>query len=318
MKIKTNDIIATQQLKNNKIKPLFKYIGGKSWLRDELRSAINQNLNHKITTYIEPFAGGLGAFLSVYDILLENSIRNVTLSDINETLIFTYNSIKVEPLNLINEFLLLENEFNKKINPLWKETKDKSECKKYLKEAELFFKKIKKEFNSNKNNINIKQSARLIFLQKHAFNGIYRENLKGEYNTPFNWSGSNMLETIEIKVNEISKLFNQFNLEFKCQSFDEIEYNNHTLYYLDPPYLNEEINENKYNKNSFGIKEQLLLLDKIKNKNFIYSNHKAKLLLDEFNKFKDVQIKEIARKNIMSAKSSTRQDDKIEILVSSK
>lgn len=303
---------------DNKVKPLFKYIGGKSWLRDELRSAISQNLNQNINTYVEPFAGGLGAFLNIYDILLEKNIENIVLSDINETLIFTYNSIKKEPENLIKEFLLLETEFNKKVDIKWKETKDKNESKKYLKEAELFFNKVKKDFNLNKNNINIQQSARLIFLQKHAFNGVYRENLKGEYNTPFNWSGSNMLETIEVKVKEISELFNKFNLEFKCQSFEEIKYDDNTLYYLDPPYLNEEITENKYNKNSFGIESQLLLLDKINGKNFIYSNHKAKLLLEEFSKFKDIQIKEIARKNIMSAKSSTRQDDKIEILVVSK
>lgn len=304
---------------NNKVKPLFKYTGGKSWLRDELRSAISQNLNQNINTYVEPFAGGLGAFLNIYDILLEKNIKNVILSDINETIIFTYNSIKNESENLIKEFLLLEMEFNKKVDAKWKETKDKNESKKYLKEAELFFNKVKKEFNLNKNNIDIRQSARLIFLQKHAFNGVYRENLKGEYNTAFCWSGSNMLETIEFKVNEISKLFNQFNLEFKCQSFEENEYNNHTLYYLDPPYLNEENTEQKHYKNSFGIKSQLLLLNKIKDKNFIYSNYKVNLLLEEFNKFNNIQIKEIARRNtMMSTKSLARQDSKIEILVLSK
>lgn len=44
-----------------KIKPLFKYIGGKSWLRDELRKNVYESLvNKNITAYAEPFTGGLG------------------------------------------------------------------------------------------------------------------------------------------------------------------------------------------------------------------------------------------------------------------
>ena len=299
-----------------KTKPLFKYIGGKSWLRDELRKGVSECLdNKKVLTYIEPFAGGLGSFLGIYDILLEKNVKNVILSDINETLIFTYQTIKDNPEEFIQEFLLIESKFVDCINENWKNIKDKNELKIQLKEAEQFFNKIKKDFNINKSVVDVKQSARLVFLHKHAFNGVYRENSKGGYNTPFNWSGSNMLDSIEMKVTNMNILFNKFNLKFITQSFELIDYNQDTLYYLDPPYINEEIGENKYNKNIFSIDTQINLINKIKDVSFIYSNHKSEILVKELHKISKVKIQEINRKNIMSASSESRKEDKVEILV---
>lgn len=303
---------------NNNIKPLFKYIGGKSWLRNELRVAILKALNNKnIDTYIEPFTGGLGSFLSVYDLLLSHNVKNVVLSDINECLIFTYNSILLNKDSLIDEFLKIEIEFANVVDKNWKSQVDKAQMKLLLKDSENFFNNIKKDFNKNKNNFDIKQSARLIFLQKHSFNGIYRENSKGHYNTPFNWSGNNMLETFEDKVNELHSLFKMFNLKFVAQSFENVNYNSNTLYYLDPPYINDEQGENKYNKDIFDLDKQLLLIEKIKDVDFIYSNHNSKSLIKEFENISNVIIKEVARKNIMSAKVSSRNEDKIEMLVCS-
>jgi DNA adenine methylase len=299
------------------IQPLFKYIGGKSWLREKLRKQVFEALKSKeISTYVEPFAGGLGSFLNIYDILLENNVKNVILSDINKILIETYYNIHHNPQKLIQEFLYIEYQFVQLVDKNWKAIQNKNELKLNLQEAEKFFNLIKKDFNQDKNLANIQQSARLIFLQKHSFNGIYRENSKGEYNTPFNWSGSHMLDSIETKVNEMNKLFHQFNLEFITKSFEELDYNQDTLYYLDPPYLNEKIGENKYHKNSFDISKQLLLIQKIKDVSFIYSNHKSETLLHEFNKIEGVNIQEIARKNIMSSNTQSRKEDKIEILIS--
>lgn len=299
-------------------KPLFKYIGGKSWLRDELRKSVAECLaNKQIFSYVEPFVGGLGSFLGVHDILLTNNVKHIILSDINKSLIHTYQMLKDYPEDFISEFLLIEGKFVDCIDENWKSIKNKDELKIKLKEAEKFFNEIKNDFNINKHVVDIKQSARLVFLQKHAFNGVYRENSKGDYNTPFNWNGNHMLDSIERKVKEINSIFNQFNLQLITQSFDMIEYNKDTLYYLDPPYLNEEKNENKYHKNIFSIEDQLNLIKKIKDVPFIYSNHKSDILLNEFNAIGNVNIKELARKNTISASSESRKGDKIEILVKS-
>lgn len=302
---------------SSKISPLFKYIGGKSWLRDELRKKVSFVLknNSHITNYAEPFSGGLGSFLNVYDVLLEHHIQNVMLSDINPILMKTYQLINTDPQIFIKTFLNFEKKFEEYVDVTWKNKKSKEEIKKALKPAELYFNQIKKDFNVNKSTISVEQSARLVFLQKHAFNGVYRENAKGEYNTPFNWSGNTMLETFEQKVMAIHQVFRQFNLICVAQSFDHIVYNEDTLYYLDPPYLNETMGENKYNKDAFSLEQQLELIHKIEKSSFIYSNHKSNILLTEFLKMKNVQTTEVIRKNIMSANVKSRQKNKTEILV---
>lgn len=304
-------------LELKQIKPLFKYIGGKSWLRNTLRDKLSLALNNKnYKSYCEPFAGGLGSFLSIYDILLSKGISKVLLSDINESIIYTYNAIKDEPLELAERFLVIEKGFVDSVNKEWKETKDKDLVKSYLKDAEQYFNSVKKDFNKNKNHVSLIQSARLIFLQKHSFNGVYRENSKGEYNTPFNWSGNDMLNSFSDKVIELSNVFNLFKLEFRVSKFSDLDFKNDTLYYLDPPYINDNISENKYSKNLFGLSEQINLIDKIKDVSFIYSNHKSDVLLSELSNIEGITIEEFARKNIMSASVKSRQEDKIEILVS--
>lgn len=303
---------------NKTIKPLFKYIGGKSWLRDELRESVELLLSkNKFKYYAEPFAGGLGSFLNVYDILIKANIEKVYISDINNILIETYKHIKNNPQSLIDEYISLELSFDAVTPKDWRSETDKDKLKEILKPSEVFFNDVKKTFNSEKalGSQNLRQSVRLVFLQKHSFNGIYRENSKGFYNTPFNWSGSNMIDTIQEKVYELSDIFNKLNVVFSTNSVENIEFNRKTLYYLDPPYINEESSENKYNKEVFDVTKQIALINKIKDTSFIYSNHQSEVLQKEFDKMDNLKLLEIVRNNIMSAKAETRKNGKIEILV---
>lgn len=304
-----------------KIKPLFNYIGGKSWLANDLKQTTINILekNKNIENYTEPFVGGMGAFLSIYDILLKYNIKNIFLNDINNKIINFYNNIINNPYDLINEYNLIENKFKetipKKAFDLHK-TKDKEELKKLLINANSFYINIREDFNI-KNNINLKESIYLLFLQNHCFNGVYRENLKGQYNTPFNWEAKIFSkEIIEKKILEINGLFKKFNINFSSLSFEKLEYNNNTLYYLDPPYINEKTIENKYNKNGFDNEKQKLLINKIKTTNFIYSNHDNDMIINEFIKYNiNYNIKKIPRKNIISSSNESRKNDKIEVLI---
>lgn len=301
---------------SKEVKPLFKYIGGKTWLKERLRQEFINVLDKKvIDTYVEPFAGALGSFLGIYDILLQYGIKNVVLSDINPVLIHTYCLIKDNPEILIDNFIRFENHFvasclvknNKKLS--------KEEIKLSLVEANHYFNDVKKQFNENKGIESGEQCARLIFLQKHSFNGIYRENLKGQYNTPFNWSAAHMLDEIYPKVMALHTVLNQFNLSFLAKSFIDINYDENNLYYLDPPYLNIDTGENKYNKESFSLSEQLMLVDKIKDTSFIYSNHAHGPLIERFEKLENISIQYIDRKNTISASTESRKKDKKEILI---
>lgn len=303
----------------NEIKPLFKYIGGKTWMKNHLR----QELEHlfsltKSDTYVEPFAGGLGAFFGVYDVLLKNGIKNIVLNDINPVLIAFYQQVRDNPSFIINNYIKLEKSFNKLIpldikNSIKQLSKEEIKIK--LKDAEEFYLKIRNGFNKEKNVE--EKTYQLLFLQKHCFNGVYRENSKGEYNTPFNWGVNDFKEEeIKEKILEVQKVFNLFNIEFTNKSYIDISYNKNNIYYLDPPYINDEILENKYNKDVFTLKEQFDLIEKIKDVPFIYSNHKSPTLIKKFNDlFTDLHIREIRRKNIISSSVNSRKEDKVEVLI---
>lgn len=310
-------------MKNNEVKVLFKYIGGKTWLKDVIRTHIKDIVIKKeIEVFIEPFAGGLGCFLNIYDILLENNIKDIILNDINKKVINFYKCVYNNPMVLIKEYEKIEAEFTKLIPYDFIENnkiKDKVELKKHLEKANHYFLKIRNEFNESKHN-NEKSAALFLFLQTHCFNGVYRENQKGHYNTPFNWGVKKFdRQKIENKILAVHNIFNNFNIIFTNENYINVNYDlKNALYYVDPPYINstDEIKENKYNKDGFTLKDQLNLIERLKDTNFIYSNHENNILLEAFYKNSlTVKVEIVNRKNIMSASNESRKKDKKEILV---
>lgn len=308
-------------IENKTVKPVFKYIGGKSWLREQLREKVEKQLIAKnIKLYIEPFAGGLGSFLSVYDILIKHKIENVVLNDINAKIIMFYKCLRDTPELLLENFTLLETNFALTIPDEVRKlhiTKDKVVLKEKLESANDYFKSCKEKFNTTKNEIEI--SSILLFLQFHSFNGIYRENSKGLYNTPFNWDYKKIdIELIKSRIFSVRDALKSLNVKLSTGSYEGVIKNKDALYYIDPPYINENnLNENAYSKNGFSLSDQQNLLLLLCDKNYIYSNHKnenLKIIINKENKG-ITEIEYINRKNIMSSKKESRKDDKIEILV---
>ena len=317
----------------NEVKPLFKYIGGKRWLKNNLEVHFKNVLSRKnFTTYVEPFVGGMGAFLSLYELLESSGIKKVVLNDINSHIINFYRIINEEgdfkSSDLIDKMVLFETEFMSLIphgtHKLHK-LKEKHQIKLNLKDANWLFLQKRTRFNEllkreeQTKEEKVEMAALLLFLQAHCFNGIYRENSKGEYNTPFNWAVKEKTRNqLEKDIASVKEVFDKFDLVLTNKSALELEYDENTLYYLDPPYLNdEEDNENKYNKDHFDKKCQLELIELIKGKNFIYSNHNSDLIREAFQLHNIEYLYEIVkRKNIVSASVESRNEDKEEILIS--
>lgn len=292
-------------------KPIIKYIGGKTWLSEKLNSLVKKALLEKeINSYHEPFAGGLGSFLSVSDTLLENNITNVFLNDINKNLIDMYGVISLSPDILIDKYSLLENEFN---NIVYSETIKTTETDKtILKPLELFFKQKRDEFNKLKSK-NISSPELFLFLQKHSFNGIYRENSKGGYNTPFNWSAKSNLDMTISRIKNLNKYFQNFNITFSTVSCFELEVKLNSLVYLDPPYVSLYTTENKYSKGGFSMEDQINLIKKYSKTNLMYSNY-SNSTIEEKLKNENIYVEYITRKNIISSDVNSRNEEKIEIL----
>jgi len=326
---------------------IFKWIGGKKWLSKDLKEIIEENIeDKKIDIYIEPFVGGLGSFKAILPILIKKKVKKIILNDINKSIINTFKVIKNEKEELIKElektYIEFESTFPKnKIKTIKRtkqgdiegkyyyyelnKTKDKEELKdKFLKQPKDFFNKIKKEFNEDKlkDKYSVKTVAKFLFLMDNCFNGVYRENKKGEYNVPFNWDNKkvNWGNKIEI-IKKHNKLFNEINIEFENKDVFKLleEYKNskNSFIYLDPPYYNENGGENKYNRDIFSKTEQTRLIAMSKEyDNVLYSNHYEDFLIKEFEEQqKEIVVKEVFRKNIMSSNKDTRDQDKKELLL---
>lgn len=228
------------------MKPFIKWAGGKTQLLDIL----NENLNYECDKYIETFVGGGALFISLLENIEKTNIKKIIINDINEKLIITYKTIKNNIEELINELEKIRDEYN---------------SLKTLEEKSDMFYKIREEFNKQTND-NIKISRNFIFLNKTCFNGLYRENSKGEYNVPFGkrkkislFEKDNLLELSKF----MNKKINEEDVLIICnKNYNELlEYmDNNTMIYLDPPYRPITTNGfTTYNKSSFNDKNQIEL-----------------------------------------------------------
>lgn len=247
-------------------KPFLKWAGGKTQLLEQFLSYYPTELkNDEITTYIEPFIGGGAVF---FDVIRKFNIEKAFLYDINPELILAYYVIKHSPEDLIN----ILSEFSQRYY-LLDETK-RSE----------FFYDVRKNYNSKLQSIDLKKynkdcllrTAQMIFLNKTCFNGLFRVNKKGGFNTPF---GGYKNPKILDAENIINVSYALQIAEIKVGDFTDCEnkVDSKTFVYFDPPYrpLTNTSSFTSYAKNTFDEKEQsrlAIFFEKLNEKN-------AKLML---------------------------------------
>lgn len=108
----------------------------------------------------------------------------------------------------------------------------------------------------------IDQAARFLFLNRFAFNGVHRTDLRGRFNVPFAASGTGNLLTKE----EILKFSSALRCAvIVCQDFQEFvqnEVKSGDFVYLDPPYaVSSRRVFREYNPSIFGINDLRRLAD---------------------------------------------------------
>ena len=205
---------------NAKVKPFIKWAGGKGQLLPEIRKVYPAELGKSIRKYAEPFIGG-GAVL--FDVLSRFELDEIYISDINKELINTYRTIKDNSEELISMLEILEKEH------LSRDDEGRKE----------FFYKNRDRYNELKlpydGSPNVELAALFIYLNKTCFNGLYRVNSKGLYNTP---SGvyKNPLICDKKNIEAVSHYLQK--VKIVCgdyrESIDFIDEN--TFVYFDPPY----------------------------------------------------------------------------------
>ena len=258
------------------MKPIIKWAGGKTSILKTIADYVY--MNHDIL-YVEPFIGG-GSVLFTF-----KPIRAI-INDINPNLMCMYHVVKYFPAELCCSLKKLQN------------VNDELYSNRRIRFNEIKF------YESD--DFNVIETARLvevaslfIFLNKTGFNGLYRENNKGEFNVPygkyttFEYDADNILE--------VSKYFNDNDVRMMCTSYEtclgDLDTNTLTTIYLDPPYY--ECKESKFTSysglNVFG-KEQHVALYKIINVLSTKSKGKFHIVCsNSYNEFTMVQPKLINR-----------------------
>lgn len=194
-----------------------KWAGGKRWFVSKYNYLLPDDYN----TYIEPFLGGGAVFFYLEP-------EKAILNDINGELIITYKTIKKSPKELINKLKMHSNMHNK----------------------EYYYKIRSKEY---KNDIDI--AARMIYLNRTCFNGIYRVNPSGNFNVPIGSYNSVIRE--DDNFEKRSKLLKNAKLtNYDFEKVIEMAKKDDFIF-CDPPYAIEENNHFvSYTKNLFSYNDQ--------------------------------------------------------------
>lgn len=210
-----------------KVAPLLRWAGGKRWLVPEIRELLT---GIQVRRYHEPFVGGGSVFFA-----LEPRGR-AFLSDLNMELITVYREVRDNHAAVADLLSGYENT---------------SEC--YY------------AARSQQPQTDAELAARFIFLNHTSYNGIYRVNLKGEYNVPYgNRANVNMPDAAWLEL--ASRALT--GVELRALSFETAlgDVSEGDLVFLDPPYTVAHNNNGfvKYNQHLFSFSDQELLADRIK------------------------------------------------------
>jgi DNA adenine methylase len=223
----------------NIISPI-KWVGGKRKLLPQIMS----RLPEKFERYFEPFCGGASVFFAIQSKQSDTQTKlSSIISDTNPELINFFRVLKNNPEELIEE---LEN--NQKI---------------YNENPEATFKILQQldREDSYKKLSSEKRAARFAALNRTGFNGLWRVNSSGFYNTPWNkkvdvdfvckdkmLAASDALQNADVNLRDYKEVVR----ESVTRKSDFV--------YIDPPYY-PVIKESftSYTKDSFGPDEHKIL-----------------------------------------------------------
>lgn len=264
--------------KNYFVAPVVKWAGGKRQILDQIMKYVPEDFS----TYYEPFLGG-GA------VLFELQPQQAVINDICAELMLIYEVIKENVEELIAALRQHKNE----------------------KDYYYRIRGLDRDRQRYQRLTPVQRAARMIYLNKTCFNGLYRVNKRGQFNVPFgNYKKPNIVN--EDTLRAVSSYFNQAKIEFTCQDFAAVlnEVEKEDFVYLDPPYdpLSETASFTNYDKSGFGREEQVRLkeaCDQLHKKGirFLLSNAATEFILDLY---QDYRIEIIQAKRAINSRADRR------------
>lgn len=248
--------------KNKLATPFLKWVGGKRQLIDQIKPCLPKDISK--LKYIEPFLGGGAVYFHLQK-------KHAVINDANADLINAYSVVK----NNLDELL--------------------ESLKKHENTADYFYKIRELDRSDSFGNLsNIDRASRLIYLNKTCFNGLYRVNNSGEFNSPFgNYKNPNIVNEPVLKAvsnflcnADVSILNSDYVTAIKSADAK-------SFIYFDPPYhpISNSSNFTGYVQGGWGEDEQVRLrntCDELNTKGvkFLLSNSSSKFILDLYKDFK--------------------------------
>jgi DNA adenine methylase len=265
-------------LKNGLVAPVVKWVGGKRQIINEIMKYVPESY----TTYYEPFLGG-GA------LLFKLQPQKAVVNDINHELINLYEVIKDNVEELIKDLKTHKNE------------------------KEYFYKirELDRKKDEYSKLTSVQRASRIIYLNKTCYNGLFRVNKAGEFNTPFgNYKKPNIVNETTLKA--VSDYFNQAKIRFCSLDFTVVlkGARKGAFVYFDPPYdpVSDTASFTGYDRSGFDRSEQIRLketCDKLDQKGvkFLLSNSATDFIKDLY---KEYRIEIIQAKRPINSKADKR------------
>lgn len=207
------------------MKPFLKWAGGKRKILPAILDIIRPHLTDECT-FFEPFVGG-----GVVSLTLKHP--NLKINDINSDLIECYLAIKDNPNELMRllDFHLMHHN------------------------AEHYYSVRALDRDPQKYNAlsNIEKAARLVYLNKTCYNGLFRVNSKGQFNTPIGRYVNPKIYDYN-NIMSISEYFTKAMITATSTSFEHAvsDAKKGDFIYFDPPYDYETNGFREYHKNGFN------------------------------------------------------------------
>ncbi|MGD1918708.1 MAG: DNA adenine methylase [Pleurocapsa sp.] len=271
--------------------PYLKWAGGKRQLLPAIKEFVP-----KFTRYYEPFIGAGAVLFSLQP-------KKSVINDTNVELINCYHVIRDNPDELL-ELCQQHKEKNSKEHYYWVRKQDRQDD---------FFSKT-----------TVERAARIIYLNKTCFNGLFRVNSNCQFNVPYgNYANPTIADPAVIKA--VSAYLNQGNVRILNGDFEKAvsTARKGAFIYFDPPYhpISDTSSFTGYSVNGFGENEQRRLkklCDRLSDRgcNVLISNSSAALIKELYSDSR-YKIEEVNASRAINAVGSKRGKIK-ELLIHNK
>ena len=268
-----------KEIKEVTLQPFTKWTGGKRQLLPVIRELMPKTYNR----YFEPFVGGGALFFDL-------APKDAVINDFNAELINCYQQIKDNPQELI-EILKVHQEYNSKEYYLDLRSADRDERIDMMSE--------------------VQRAARILYMLRVDFNGLYRVNSKNQFNVPYGrYKNPKIVD--ENLISAISTYMNNNQIEIKKGDFEKavLDVQTGDFVYFDPPYipLSETSAFTSYTHEGFSYDDQVRLRDTFKTLSdagaYVMLSNSSSFLVEEL--YRDFNIHYVEATRTNGAKSSSR------------